>query len=80
MMQELSFKIRSSKGIVSLWDLKTRRARQTLDGHDGQGILGLDFLSNGTVIRWVCKYHMVGPCGWVGGWGEWGVSAQKCSI
>lgn len=42
---------RSSKGIISLWSLRTKRAELTLEGHEGQGILNADVLSCGKVVR-----------------------------
>ncbi|XP_078355260.1 guanine nucleotide-binding protein subunit beta-like protein 1, partial [Oculina patagonica] len=40
----------SVKGIISLWNLKTKRTELTLDGHDGQGILAADFHPCGSII------------------------------
>lgn len=47
----LEFK-RSVKGIINLWNLKTKRTELTLDGHDGHGILAADFHPCGRVIRY----------------------------
>ncbi|KAL9981044.1 hypothetical protein ACROYT_G009700 [Oculina patagonica] len=40
----------SVKGIISLWNLKTKRTELTLDGHDGHGILAADFHPCGSII------------------------------
>ncbi|RMX47933.1 hypothetical protein pdam_00005379 [Pocillopora damicornis] len=40
----------SAKGIISLWNLKTKRSEIILDGHDGHAILAADFHPCGNVI------------------------------
>ena len=50
---ETCFISRSAKGIVNLWNLKTKRTELILDGHNGNGILAADFLPGGKVIRLV---------------------------
>ncbi|KAK3737451.1 hypothetical protein QZH41_008337 [Actinostola sp. cb2023] len=42
--------ISSSKGIISLWDLKTKRAHTNLDKHSEKGILGLDITKDSKLI------------------------------
>ena len=49
--------ISSSKGIISLWDLKTKRAHTNLDEHSEKGILGLDITKDSKLIR----YSMFAP-------------------
>ena len=48
-----NFISRSAKGIINLWNLKTKRTELILDGHSGNGILAADFLPGGKVIRLV---------------------------
>ena len=48
-----NFISRSAKGIINLWNLKTKRTELILDGHSGNGILAADFLPSGKVIRLV---------------------------
>ncbi|XP_028396534.1 guanine nucleotide-binding protein subunit beta-like protein 1 [Dendronephthya gigantea] len=38
------------KGVVSIWDLTTKRAELTLNGHDDKSILNVDYLTDGEVL------------------------------
>lgn len=44
--------LRSAKGVISLWNLKTKRVKRNIDEHCGHGILGLDITENAKLIRY----------------------------
>ncbi|KXJ10486.1 Guanine nucleotide-binding protein subunit beta-like protein 1 [Exaiptasia diaphana] len=42
--------LRSVKGVISLWDLKTKRIHTNIEEHSGNGILGLHITENSKLI------------------------------